>query len=523
MASLHARKSIEKRDSDEKGGFDAIGTVSVVESTDADEALRLVGKERTAQFSEEYNKKLRRKLDLIIPPLCAAVYFTQFLDKTSLNYASIMGFPITGQKYNLVSLAFYLGFLVWEFPTVYISQKLRVAKYLGANIIVWGIILMCHAGASSFGAFFALRFLLGMCESCVAPILILIISMFYKKNEQATRISWFYVMNGRLVEGLTQVFGGFVAYGISFDDDHLLAPYKIIYILLGGLAIVVGICVVIWLPDSPVYARVLTKEERVAALERVRDDQGGTENKKIKKDQVIEALTDIRTWLIALTTLMTSIPNGGLSNFSNLIVKSFGYTSKQTLILTTPGGVVASVTTLLCAWYSDRKNERMIPIVFCLIPTIVGSAMLIGLNNSGNKGALLFASYLIGTFGSSLSSVYAYNASNTSGHTKKNTINAVTLVMFSIGNVIGTEIFQPKDAPAYIPGKIAIMVLLTVQLFVSFLLRWINLRFNVKKKARLEEEKDKRGWTDEDVQKERERHAFLDLTDKQNIFFVYTG
>lgn len=130
--------------------------------------------------------------------------------------------------------------------------------------------------------------------------------------------------------------------------------------------------------------------------------------------------------------------------------------------------------------------------------------------------------------------MYAYNASNTSGHTKKachsfelvvaplvhnadpqNTINAITLVMFSLGNVIGTEIFQPKDAPAYIPGKISIMVLLTVQLFISFLLRWINLRFNVKKKTHLEKEKAKRGWTGEDVQKERERHAFLDLTDKQ--------
>ena len=105
--------------------------------------------------------------------------------------------------------------------------------------------------------------------------------------------------------GLTQVFGGFVAYGISFDDGRLLAPYKIIYILLGGLAIIVGLCVTMWLPDSPVHARVLTKEERIAALERVRDDQGGTENKKLKKDQVWEALTDIRTWLIALTTLLS--------------------------------------------------------------------------------------------------------------------------------------------------------------------------------------------------------------------------
>ena len=106
------------------------------------------------------------------------------------------------------------------------------------------------------------------------------------------------------------MFGGFVAYGISFDDGHLLAPYKIIYILLGGLAILVGVSVVVWLPDSPVHARTLTKEERIAALERVRDDQGGTENKRLKKDQIVEALTDIRTWLIVLTTLLSAFPLG---------------------------------------------------------------------------------------------------------------------------------------------------------------------------------------------------------------------
>lgn len=128
-----------------------------------------------------------------------------------------------------------------------------------------------------------------------------------------------------LQNGLTQVFGGFLAYvgdqypgealfpltllpfsqGISFYDGRILAPYKIIYIVLGGLAIVVGICVLIWLPDSPVHAQFLTKEERIAALERVRDDQGGTENKNLKKGQVFEALTDIRTWLIVLTTLLS--------------------------------------------------------------------------------------------------------------------------------------------------------------------------------------------------------------------------
>lgn len=91
----------------------------------------------------------------------------------------------------------------------------------------------------------------------------------------------------------------------------------------------------------------------------------------------------------------------------------------------------------------------------------------------------------------------------------------MTLVSFAIGNIIGTEIFQPKDAPNYIPGKIAIMVLLTVQLGISLLLRWINIRLNTKKQAAIAEEKNRRGWTDADVQRERERHAFADLTDKE--------
>lgn len=91
----------------------------------------------------------------------------------------------------------------------------------------------------------------------------------------------------------------------------------------------------------------------------------------------------------------------------------------------------------------------------------------------------------------------------------------MTLATFSLGNIIGTEIFQPKDAPAYIPGKIAILVLLSTQLFVSLLLRVINIRLNRKRAAALQAEKERRGWTDEDVERERQRHAFMDMTDRQ--------
>lgn len=91
---------------------------------------------------------------------------------------------------------------------------------------------------------------------------------------------------------------------------------------------------------------------------------------------------------------------------------------------------------------------------------------------------------------------------------------------FALGNIIGTEIFPPKDAPDYIPGKIAIMTLIVIQLGLSFLIRWINLRLNKNKRARMAELKERYGWTDADVEKARERHAFLDLTDKQYVIYV---
>jgi hypothetical protein len=96
--------------------------------------------------------------------------------------------------------------------------------------------------------------------------------------------------------------------GISFYDGAALASYKIVYFLLGALAILVGIVVLVWLPDSPVNARILTQEERIASLERVRDDQGGTENRKFKKEHVIETLLDVRTWLVVLATMLSEYP-----------------------------------------------------------------------------------------------------------------------------------------------------------------------------------------------------------------------
>jgi ACS family allantoate permease-like MFS transporter len=262
--------------------------------------------------------------------------------------------------------------------------------------MLWGVVLSTTAATKSYAGLAIVRTLLGIFEAPVAPILVLIIAMWYKKEEQGRRVSWFYVCNS-----LTQIFGGAVAYGASFSKSHF-ASWRIFMLVIGLMTVVIGFFVTIFLPDSPVKAARFTEAEKIAALLRVKGNQTGTQNAKIKGSQVLESFKDIRVWLVALTVMLSSIPNGGISNFSSILLTTFGYTSQQALILNLPAGAVGAFVVLFCGWLSDRLNDRSTVMLICIIPTIIAAGLMIGLDPNGHpksKAGLLFASYLSGTFG----------------------------------------------------------------------------------------------------------------------------
>ena len=157
--------------------------------------------------------------------------------------------------------------------------------------------------------------------------------------------------------------------------------------------------------------------------------------------------------------------------------------------------------------------------LLCILPTILGAGLMIGLDPNGvpkNKAGLLAASFLTGTFGAAFMLMLAWNASNIAGHTKKVTINALTLVSFATGNILGTQTFQAKQAPGYISGKISIIATLGILCFVILILRWYSDMLNKKNRKVLE------GMSEEEKMDLREKMAFADQTDRKNVFFVYT-
>lgn len=242
------------------------------------------------------------------------------------------------------------------------------------------------------------------------------------------------------------------------------------YILMGGLAYVVAICVLIWLPDSLATATFLTEREKVVALESVRDNQTGTRNTYIKRNQVIEAITDPKTYILLLLTALSSVPNGGLASFSSLLVrhliplpgecanriklqiKGFGYTSRESLLLQIGRGAVAASTTILVCQISDRYQMRMIPILIAVIPTVTGAGLMVGFSGGGDgsshKGGSLAGIFLAETYGSALALQYSWTATNTGGATKKTVTNGLFLTTFGLSNIIGTQVRRQLSRPS---------------------------------------------------------------------------
>lgn len=68
-----------------------------------DAALQFLREKEVGTVADYHDTKaLRWKIDLRIMPLLMAIYFLQYLDKTLLNYASVMGIKnnLKGNEYN---------------------------------------------------------------------------------------------------------------------------------------------------------------------------------------------------------------------------------------------------------------------------------------------------------------------------------------------------------------------------------------------------------------------------------------
>lgn len=250
----------------------------------------------------------------------------------------------------------------------------------------------------------------------------------------------------------------------------------------------------------------LSPAQKVWAIERLRSNMTGIENKQLKPHQVIECLLDPQTWLISLITISSNVPNGAVSSYQATLIRGFGFNSKTTALLQLPSGAVSCISIVTATYLAGRFDQRGLNIITLLIPGAIGGALMAFLPES-NKTGKLIGNYLTNCIGASLPLLYSWVAANIAGHTKKVTMNAILLMSFCLGNIIGPLTFRQADAPDFVPAKITIIVTCGVAVVLTLMLRayyvWENKRREQMDVGRVANQE------------------FLDLTDKENKEFRY--
>lgn len=283
--------------------------------------------------------------------------------------------------------------------------------------------------------------------------------------------------------------------------------------ITGAITIVWACVIGLLLPDNPVKAKFLNEREKAIAIERIRANQTGVENKTFKREQLVECLLDPKTWLIFLFNVWISIPNGGLTNFAPLIIKGLGYTPQRSTLLTMPTGIVQTISSYMtnfgiyfCIKYLPGKQLRTAWILLGIVIGMIASIFLytLPLDDLNSRLAALYVSYFyLGPYIAAL----GLSTANTAGHTKKVTTNALIFIAYCVSNIVAPQFFKTHQAPLYPLGIAAILgsyvlSIITICLYAGY------CHYENKRRDAADATRGERIHADTD---------FKDLTDKENI------
>lgn len=98
--------------------------------------------------------------------------------------------------------------------------------------------------------------------------------------------------------------------------------------------------------------------------------------------------------------------------------------------------------------------------------------------------------------------------SNVAGRSKKTIISSATFASYCVGNIIGSQIFQAKDAPHYIPGLLGCCICFGLEAIVIISWRLWYVYQNRKR----DREALAMGWTEEDIARLGQELGAADVT-----------
>ena len=207
------------------------------------------------------DRVLFRKIAYRVLPLTGLLYLMAIIDRANIGFAKLQmvaALHMSEITFGLGASLFFAGYVLFEIPSTMMITRVRGSLWLARILITWAAVTVGLAFVTGPTSFYILRFLLGVAEAGAYPGIIYYLTLWFPQRYRVWAIG--VVTLGSPVGNVLSSLVG----GVLLDQNGTLGiqGWQWIFLATGSLSLLVGIAMLIWLPDRPETARFLTEADR---------------------------------------------------------------------------------------------------------------------------------------------------------------------------------------------------------------------------------------------------------------------
>lgn len=109
------------------------------------------------------------------------------------------------------------------------------------------------------------------------------------------------------MNGLAQVIGSLLMYGIGKNGSISLASWRVLFLICGALTAASGVLFMLWMPINPDSAWFFNDKEKLIVAERMANDRESGDQTNFSRSQAKEALTDARAIFVFIFGVLVTM------------------------------------------------------------------------------------------------------------------------------------------------------------------------------------------------------------------------
>jgi ACS family tartrate transporter-like MFS transporter len=289
-------------------------------------------------------------------PLLTLVYVIAWLDRVNIGFAALqmnrdLGF--SPAVYGLGAGLFFVSYAVLEIPSNLVLARIGARIWIARIMISWGIVTVATLLVTNAAGFYVLRFLLGAAEAGCVPGIIFYLGTWFPRAERGRVLAQFAV-----AVPIASIAGGPIAGLLLHLNGTLgLAGWQWLFLAEGIPAVLLGIVVWRYLPDSPATAQWLEPSARTALMEAVRRED-------VRKDDLgskplREIVSHPLAWRLGLAQALGNTGSFGLQFWMPGILKTLSGSSDLIVgLVSALPFIPAAIAMVWIGRHSDRVGER---------------------------------------------------------------------------------------------------------------------------------------------------------------------